>query len=103
MSLEENKALARRAVEEIWGKGNADVVDELYAADFVWHWAPSGVAPTREGYRQFVAMQFRAFGDVRCITDDVIAEADKVVVRWTWRATHQSEYMGIPRQVSTWS
>jgi len=96
MSLEEKKALARRAVEEIWGKGNKDVVDELYAADFVWHWAPPGVAPTREGYKQFVAMQFRAFGDVRCITDDVIAEGNKVVVRWTWRATHKGEYMGIP-------
>jgi predicted ester cyclase len=36
-------------------------------------------------------MNFAAFGDVRCI-----AEGDKVVVRWTWRATHnKGEYMGI--------
>jgi len=95
MSLEENKALGRRSVEEVWGKGNLDAVDELYATDFVWHWAPPGVAPDREGYKQFVTMSFAAFGDVHCATEDAIAEGDKVVVRWTWRATHKGEYMGI--------
>jgi len=95
MSLEENKALARRSMEEIWGKGNLDTVDELYAADFVWHWAPPGVASNREGYKQFVTTCFAAFGDVHCATEDVIAEGDKVVIRWTWRATHKGEYMGI--------
>ena len=95
MSLEEDKALARRAVEEIWGKGSLDTVDELYAPDFVWHWAPPGVATNREGYKQFVTANFASFGDVRCDTEDVVAEGDKVVVRWTWRATHKGEYMGI--------
>jgi predicted ester cyclase len=95
MSLERNKAAARRAVDEVWGKGNLDAVDELYAADFTWHWGPPGVNPDREGYKQYVSMNFAAFGDVRCIAEDVVAEGDKVVVRWTWRATHEGEYMGI--------
>ena len=95
MSLEENKALARRSVEEIWGKGNLDTVDVLYADDFVWHWAPPGVASNREGYKQFVTASFAAFSDVRCPVEDILAEGDKVVVRWIWRATHKGEYMGI--------
>jgi len=95
MSLEENDALARRSVEEIWGKGNLDTVDELYADDFVWHWAPPGVTSNREGYKQFVTASFAAFSDVRCPVEDIIAEGDKVMVRWIWRATHKGEYMGI--------
>ena len=95
MSLEENKTLGRRSVEEIWGKGNLDAVDELYADDFVWHWAPPGVASNREGYKQFVTASFAAFSDVRCPVEDILAEGDKVVVRWIWRATHKGEYMGI--------
>lgn len=37
MSIEENKALARRSVEDVWGKGSLGAIDELYATDFVWH------------------------------------------------------------------
>ena len=95
MSLEENKALARRSVEEIWGKGNLAAVDEFYADDFVWHWAPPGVASNRGGYKQFVTASFAAFSDVRCPVEDIISEGDKVVVRWTWLCTHTGEYMGI--------
>lgn len=95
MSLEKNKALARRWLEQVWSKGNLAELDELYAANFVWHWAPPGVASNREGYRQFVTANFAAFSDVRCPAEEIVAEGDKVVVRWTWRATHKGEYMGI--------
>jgi len=95
MSVEQNKALGRRWVEEIWGKGNLAVIDEIYATNFIWNWAPPGVTPDREGYKQIVTMNFAAFADVKCTLEDVIAEGDKVVVRWTWRGTHKGEYMGI--------
>jgi len=95
MSVEQNKALGRRWVEEIWGKGNLAAIDEIYATKFIWNWAPPGVTPDREGYKQIVTMNFAAFADVKCTLEDVIAEGDKVVVRWTWRGTHKGEYMGI--------
>ncbi len=40
MSAEESKALARRYVEEIWDKGNLDLIDELFTTDFVRHGPP---------------------------------------------------------------
>lgn len=95
MSIEENKALARRSVDEIWGKGSLAAVDELYAADFVWHWALPGMAPNREGYKQCVSMNFAAFAGVYCTVEDIVVEGDKVVARWTWGGTHKGEYMGI--------
>ena len=38
---EENKALARRYLEEVWDKGNVDLIDELFTTDFVRHGPPS--------------------------------------------------------------
>jgi len=95
MSIEENKAISRRYVEDVWGKGSLGAIDELYATDFVWHWALPGMAPDREGYRQFVTMTFAAFADVHSTLEDMVAEGDKAVSRWTWRCTHKGEYMGI--------
>ena len=94
MSTEENKALARRWMEEIWGKGNVAAVDELFAPDFVFHYAPPEVAPDREAYKQTVTMLCAAFPGPVTI-EDMVAEEDKVAVRWTWRGTHTGEFWGI--------
>ena len=94
MSVEENKAIAHRWNDEIYSKMNLAAIDELYASDFVWHSAFSGVAPDREGYRQSV-MSLAPFADVQCTVEDMVAEGDKVAVRWAWRGTHKGEYMSI--------
>jgi predicted ester cyclase len=95
LSLEENKAIARRWNDEIWSKGSLAAIDELFATDFVSHY-PGEPTPNRESYKQWVTMNFAAFADVHCTIDDIVAERDKVVIRWTWRLTHtKGEYMGI--------
>ena len=95
MSVEQNKSLARRWLEEVWGKGDMATVDELAGPDFVWHWAPPGLASDLEGYKRFMRMDFEAFDDVSSVADDVVAEGDKVVGRWTWSGTHKGEFMGV--------
>ncbi len=96
MSLEENKAIERRFIEEVVNKGELAVIDELCAANFVDHSAPPGVAPDREGYKQFFAMTHSAFPDFHSTLEDMFAEGDKVVQRFTARGTHKGEFMGIP-------
>lgn len=95
MPTEENKALARRWMDEVWCKGNLDAIDELIATNFVFNWAPPGVTSDREGYKQTVTMQFTGFPDLHCTIDDLVAEGDKVVIRWTGNSTHKGEFMGI--------
>jgi steroid delta-isomerase-like uncharacterized protein len=95
MSTEENKAIARRWNDEIWSKGNFAAVDELFSSDFAWHYAPPGMAPDREGYRQYQSESLSPFADMSCTVEDIIAEGDKVAVRWNWRGTHKGDYMGI--------
>jgi steroid delta-isomerase-like uncharacterized protein len=95
MSTEENKAIARRWNEELWSKGNLAAVDELFASDFVWHYAPPGVASDREGYQQYYSEDLSAFADMNCTIEVIVAEEDKVAVRWNWRGIHKGDYMGI--------
>lgn len=96
MSLEENKALVRRVVEEVWNKGNMTVADEHLSPDYVHHNLPPGTPHDREGYKQMVRMHHTAFSDFRLTIEDVVAEGDKVALRFNWSGTHKDEFMGIP-------
>jgi steroid delta-isomerase-like uncharacterized protein len=93
MSVEENKALIRRGVEEGWNKQNVDIFDELAASDVVHHdWKTRGL----EAFKQHISAGMTAFPDLQLTIEDMIAEGDKVVVRYTFRGTQQGETQGIP-------
>jgi steroid delta-isomerase-like uncharacterized protein len=98
MSTEENKAAERRFYEEVWRQRNLAAIDALGAPDVVDHNPRvAGQGPGREGFRQAgPALAFSAFPDAQITIEDVIAEADKVVARWTVRGTHRGAFMGIP-------
>lgn len=95
-SVEENRALVRRFVEELWHEKNYNVVDRLCAPDFVAHDLPAGMSGNREGYKKVATIIHNAFPDIHYTTEDVIADADKVVIRWNSTCTHKGEFMGIP-------
>jgi len=96
MSAEQNKALVRRMVDELQCGHNLDVVDELFAADFVDHSVPPGLPLGREGVKMQFAMFFNAFPDLRVVIHDQVAESDDVVTRKTFHGTHQGDLIGIP-------
>jgi ketosteroid isomerase-like protein len=108
MSTEEKKAVVRRFYEELnKGKEAAmTAMEELYAAPaYVWH--GPGVFPDldRTGMKQMMPAFFTAFPDLHYTVEDLIAEGDKVVSRFTARATHQGEFMGVPatgKVVTVW-
>ena len=96
MSAEENKAIARRAFEEIYSQGNLDIADEIFAADIVGHMPGSPDLHGPEDVKQFVTMFRTAFPDIKFTVEDQIAEGDKGVTRWTYTGTHKGGWMGIP-------
>ena len=94
---EENKAIARRALEEVFsGQGNLDVADELFAPDYVGH-DPASLEDIRgpEGVKEFGSMYRNAFPDVQLSVQEQVAEGDMVATRWIASATHQGDLMGI--------
>ena len=98
---EQNKAAVRRFFEEI-DKGNTDVVDELYA-DTLRFYQP-GSDPVDKAARKQLLLMFRSvFPDSSHTIEDMIAEGDRVVTRFTFHGTQRGELMGIPatdRQVA---
>ena len=98
MSEEENKAIARRALEEIFsGQGNLEVADEIISPNFVGH-DPVSPEDSRgpEGVKEFAMMYRNAFPDVQLSVEDQVAEGDMVVTRWTASGTHREEFLGVP-------
>jgi steroid delta-isomerase-like uncharacterized protein len=93
---EANKAVAKRFFEEVWSQGNVAVIDELVAENAVNHGNPPEIPNNREGFKMFAGMYLNAFPDMAMTIDDVIAEGEKVVVRWTAVGKHKGELMGIP-------
>ena len=97
MSTEENKALLRRSVEEVFSaQGDLDVADEIYAPNYVGH-NPLDPEDARgpEGAKEQARMYRSAFPDVRLNIEEQVAEGDRVVTRWIGSGTHQGEMMGI--------
>jgi serine phosphatase RsbU (regulator of sigma subunit) len=92
---EENKAIFRRYIEEVWNRTNLELVDAIFDR-YVSH-QPDGPTLERgpEDVKRFVGEFRAAFPDLRINIDDQIAEGDKVVVRATIRGTHQGMFRGM--------
>jgi steroid delta-isomerase-like uncharacterized protein len=96
-STEENKAIVRRNFEEAWNKMNLDVVDELFATDYMGYFAvDSKPVSGIEACKQFMSGYFVAFPDAHFDIEDMFGEGEKVVARWTVRGTHKGNLGPIP-------
>src|SRR5215211_806477 len=95
VSTEENRAIFRRYIEEVWNQTNLEVVDEIFDR-YISH-QPDGSILERgpEDVKRFVGEFRSAFPDLRLSIDDQIAEGDKVMIRETARGTHQGELRGM--------
>ena len=96
MSTEENKAVLRRLAEELINRGDLDTADEFYSSDSFDHMPVPGQLAGPEGVKRDFARIRAAFPDWHQEVEDLIAEDDKVVVRWRSTGTHSGEFMGLP-------
>ena len=93
-SPEENKALFRRVIDDVFNQHNLDAVDLYYPVDYIQH--NPHVPPGLTGFKEFFAMHFAAFPDLHATIEDLVAEGDKIAARLTWTGTHKGEFEGIP-------
>jgi steroid delta-isomerase-like uncharacterized protein len=92
---EENKAIFRRYIEEVWNRTNLELVDQIFDR-YISH-QPDGSTLERgpEDVKRFVGEFRAAFPDLRLSIEDQMADGDKVVIRATFRGTHQREFRGM--------
>ena len=89
-------AATMRRLYDLINVGDVDGFDEVLAADFVEHEQTPGLAPTRDGVKEFFRMYLAAFPDLRFDPEDVLSSGDKVVARTKATGTHEGEFMGMP-------
>jgi serine phosphatase RsbU (regulator of sigma subunit)/ketosteroid isomerase-like protein len=95
VSLEENKALVRRFLEE-QAKGNLNVIDELLSPDFVDRSLLPGQGSTREDFKRSVTEILDAFSIMSFTIEEQVAEGDTVVTKYTERSVIKGEFVGLP-------
>ncbi len=95
---EQNKALADRFHMDIFQKGEVRAADEILSSEFAWHggMGPPGSQCGPDGVKQVASAIISAFPDRQITHHDVIAEGDKVLVRWSMTGTQRGDLMGIP-------
>ena len=94
-TFQRNKEIIRRYFEGWANHGDTTVADELIATNVTLR-SPPAILHSLAEYKQGMAVFHTAFPDLRFTIEDVVAEGDKVVVRWTLHATHAGEYQGHP-------
>ena len=95
MSIEANKETVARFYETVLNGGDLGVLEQIATPDYMEHDPLPGQGTELEGLRDRVQAIASAFGQ-RFTVEDLIAEGDRVVVRWTGSGTHVGEFMGIP-------
>lgn len=74
------------------------MVDQLFVPDYIHHdpGLPPELQSGRDAYKQLVTVFRTGFPDIKVTVEDMVAEEEKVVARWSWRGTNQGEFQGIP-------
>jgi predicted ester cyclase len=92
MSATENKTTIRRLFEEFWDAGNLSVADELLHPEYVFEGKTAG-RQSAEAVKEAYAFWLRVVPDMHFTLDEITAEGDTVVARWTGRGTQQGEWL----------
>ncbi len=97
LTAEQNKEMVQKTVEEIWNKGNLNLIEDLVSDDFVIHLSrPDEEIRGPENIKQFYSELHKAFPDIHFKIIDQVAEDNKVVTHWSATGTHKADYKGIP-------
>lgn len=88
MSLEEMKTKIRWAGEEAWLKGNLDALDEVYAADYVWHRPPFPDTSGIEAVKESISGMSSAYSGMQVAYEEMVGEGSSIAYRYTIRGKH---------------
>ena len=94
---EENKQLVRRWFEEVWNKGRADAIEQMFDTNGIAHGLsddPSNPIKGPKEFKPFHTLFREAFPNMTIIIEDMVAEGDRVAARCSVRAKHEGEFRG---------
>jgi steroid delta-isomerase-like uncharacterized protein len=93
VNAQDNIACSRSILEEAFGRGNLDLIDQVSTEDYVDH-DPIVGDQDRESVKQTISGYREAFPDLQFTIEDAFAADDRVVVRWRAEGTFEKAFMG---------
>src|SRR5579863_670401 len=95
-SMEQNKHVVQRFVEECWNQGNLNKASEFLDDQVRFHDpAFPGLSPGIQNIKNHIEGTRKAFPDLHITIEDTIAERNEVVLHWTARGTHKGQFVGL--------
>ncbi len=97
VTVEDNKAVVRRAYEKGMNGRDMRIIEECFSPDYV-NYFPAGQGEVRgiDEFKKVLWDFLTAFDDLVFTVEDIFGEGDKVALRWSARGIHSGEYRGIP-------
>lgn len=96
-STQQSLTLIKRLFDEVYTKGNLNLIDELIASNVRWHDPARTQHETGiQSFKEMERIYKQAFPNKKLKIDDIMAVDDKVVVHWTLTGTHKGDLEGIP-------
>lgn len=99
MSVEENKAIARRFINELWNERKYEVADDIFSEDFVTETISNNPVPWEgkgpESMKHHIQHWLMSVPDMQFHVDNLIADEKQVVIHWNATGTSEKPFMGI--------
>ena len=101
MSIESNKKVVLRFIEELWNQRKLELADELFDEHCITHQLqigsdPKGAPRGPEAMKHHVADWLASFPDIHFTVEQMLAEGDRVMTQCYALATHTATWLGIP-------
>ena len=96
MTTDQNRAIVRRYYDEVLNGRTVAVLDEIAVADYIENDPFPGMGNGREQLKLRAGALLSAFSPCTFKIEDIVAEGDRVAVRWRSRGTQSGEFIGIP-------
>jgi steroid delta-isomerase-like uncharacterized protein len=93
---ENNKVVIGKFIEEVINQNRLARADDLVVEGFVELDPFPAQRQGREGLKEVLGMMRAGFPDIHWVVEEMVAEGDKVVTRFTWTGTHRGEFLGVP-------
>jgi predicted ester cyclase len=91
----QNKKIAYLEIDKLWNEGNLDVADQVYAPNQILHFRGESYPFGPDAAKKVVSTWLKAFPDFKFKIEDMVAEGDKVTIRYVFSGTHQGKFWGI--------
>lgn len=90
-SMDSNKETIRKLYEECLNPGKLELLGQFISPDYEGIYGTKGP----DGYREIISQLKQGFPDIKWTVEDLLAEGNKVVIRWTWHGTNTGSLMGL--------